>query len=293
VGRIGTVNRFAYEAPETVQQALALLADADAGTRPLAGGQSLLPLMKLRLAAPELLVDLGGVAGLADVAVEGPELVIGAMATHAQLAAHPLVRRHAAALGDAAATVGDPAVRNRGTLGGSLAHADAVADEPGTVLALDAVLVAQSAAGSRRVASGEFFVGPFTSALRPDELLTEVRVGLPEAGAASAYTKLGRRGPDRDYPVAGVAARLRVEEGEITAARLGITGVASTPTVAVEAAASLVGRRADEEAFAAAAAVAATEVEAIGDLHGSAEYRTAMTSVVTVRALRKCASRVD
>lgn len=282
---------FDYAAPPSLDEALRLLAGRD-DAKILAGGHSLIPLMKLRLAEPGLLVDLGRVPGLAgiDRGADGPTR-LGAMTTHAQLAAAP----RSGALGllaEAAAQIGDPQVRNRGTLGGSLAHADPAADITAAVLALDAEIEVTGAGGAtRRIPAGAFFTGLLTTALEPGEILTRVILPAPAGRTGAAYVKL--RNKASHYALVGVAAVVTLDAGgQIAAAALGVTGAAATPFRATAAEAALQDGPAGNGAVDAAAAVLRRHnVEWLADLHGSAEYRQHMAEVIARRAIRLAVQR--
>lgn len=281
---------FDYIAATSVDEALrALVERPDA--KVLAGGQSLLSMMKLRLLSPATVVDIGGVPGLDEVRLEADELVLGPLVTHAVAARHPLVNQHAEALGEAASWVGDVQVRNRGTVAGSLAHADAIADEPGAVLALGATIVARSLDGVRSIPAAEFFVDTLTSALRPDEIVVEVRFPAAAAGEASAYDKLGRRGGRHDYPVAGAAAWVRMTGDGIAVARVAVTGAGVKPTPAVAVSAALAGTDGGADAIAAAAESAADDLTVLEDLYGSAEYKAHLVRVYARRAITSAVGR--
>ncbi|MYU66198.1 FAD binding domain-containing protein, partial [Streptomyces sp. SID69] len=229
---------FEYARPGTVEEAVRLLGEAGDEAKVLAGGQSLLPLLRLRLAFPELVVDVGRIPGLRGVREDGDTLVIGALTTHHDVIRDPLVRRHAGLLAQATATVADPAVRHRGTLGGSLAHADPAGDLPATLLALDGELVAVGPGGRRAVPARQFFVDYLQSALAPDELLVEVR--LPKAdGWGFHYEKFQRVA--QSWAIVGVAALVRRENGHIAEARVGLTNMGATPLRAAAAETALAG----------------------------------------------------
>lgn len=280
---------FSYLAPRSLDEAVGMLAE-HAGARLLAGGQSLLALMKLRLAAPESLVDLGRVPGLDAIDAEAGMIRIGAMVTHAAAAAHPEVAAGAGALADAAAVVGDPMVRNRGTVGGSAAHADPVGDEPGALLALGAEFSVRGPDGERTIEGDDFFRDAFTTALEPGEVLTEISVPSTAEGEASAYLKIGRRGGQRDYPVAGAAIRMRVRDGVVTACRIALTGAAVATTRLPAAEAALSGAEAHRSAL---DDVAVTEgVAVVGDLYGSVEYKEHLSGVVVRRVLERALLRL-
>ncbi|GLW46712.1 carbon-monoxide dehydrogenase medium subunit [Streptomyces sp. NBRC 14336] len=272
---------FDYARPGTVEEAVRALADGGEDAKVLAGGQSLLPLLRMRLAFPELVVDVGRVPGLSGVREDGDTLVIGAMTTHHDVIHDPLVRRHAGLLATATATVADPAVRHRGTLGGSLAHADPAGDLPAVVLALDAELVAQGPGGRRVIPAREFFVDYLQSALAPDELLTEVRV--PKAdGWGFHYEKFHRVA--QAWAIVGVAALVRRDDGHIAEARIGLTNMGATPLRAYATEEALAGAG-DAEAVARAAREAADGTHPTQDTSASPEYRAHLAQVLTRRAV--------
>ena len=280
---------FSYLAPASVDEAVAMLAEHP-GARLLAGGQSLLSLMKLRLAAPEWLVDLGRIPGLDGIDAGDGEVRLGAMATHAAAAASPALRTGSAALADAAVVVGDPLVRNRGTIGGSAAHADPVGDEPGALLALGATFEVAGQAGRRALGADEFFRDAFTTALEPGEVLTGITVPVAGPGEGSAYLKIGRRGAQRDYPVAGAAVWLRVADGVVADCRIALTGAGVRTTRLEAAEQALTGGPAGSGRL---AGVDVTEgVTVVGDLYGSAEYKAHLSGVVVVRAVDLAVKRL-
>ncbi|MFI1414250.1 FAD binding domain-containing protein [Streptomyces sp. NPDC020707] len=274
---------FEYVRPTSVDDAVRTLAGAGEDAKVLAGGQSLLPLLRLRLAFPELVVDVGRIPGLRGVREEGDALVIGALTTHHDVIADPLVRRHAGLLAAAAATVADPAIRHRGTLGGSLAHADPGGDLPAVALALDAELVAAGPGGRRSIPAREFFVDFLQSALRPDELLVEVRV--PKTGESDGwgfhYEKFSRVA--QAWAMVGVAALVRREDGHIAQARIGLTNMGPTPLRASAAEEALAGAGPDGVARAAQSAAEGTRPAA--DPAASAEYREHLARVLTRRSV--------
>ncbi|WP_432828249.1 FAD binding domain-containing protein [Dactylosporangium sp. CA-092794] len=272
---------FDYIRPSTVDEAVAALGSADEG-KVLAGGQSLLPVLRLRLAAPTVLVDLGGVPGLSGVRLEGDTLVIGAMTTHAEVAASDLVRQHAPLLAAAAGTVGDRQVRHRGTLGGSLAHADPAADLPAVAAALDATFVVQGPAGSRTIAAADFAVDLFTTALAPDDVLVEVR--LPStAGWATHYEKFHRTA--QAWAIVGVAVAVRRDNGGIGSARIALTNMGPVPHRPGQVEAALSGAPAAQPAIAEACAAVADGTAPVDDLSASADYRRELARVLTTRAV--------
>jgi aerobic carbon-monoxide dehydrogenase medium subunit len=280
---------FEYEAPATVEDAVRLLSELGDRGRVLAGGHSLIPLMKLRLAQPEVLVDIGRIEGLREVRADGDWLAIGALTTHSQVMADDIVRRECPVLAETAALIGDPQVRNRGTIGGALAHADPAADYPATVLALDAEIVAQGPQGRRTVPVTGFFTGLFTTALAPDELLVEVRVPRLGPGAGGAYLK--RPNKASHYAVVGVAAVVRLEGGRVSRLGVGVTGAGSQPGRAPAVEQALLGEVPTEDAIARAAEGAAEGVDLLSDIHGSAEYRGAMARVYARRAVQEAVRR--
>lgn len=277
---------FDYVRPTTVSDAIAALAGAGDEAKALAGGQSLLPVLRLRLAAPSLLVDLGGLDELRGVRVDGDELVVGAGMTHAEVAASPVVRAEAPLLAMAAATIGDRQVRHRGTLGGALAHADPAGDLPAVLVALDGVCVVAGPDGRRPVPAAEFFVDYFTTALGPAEILVEVR--LPRlAGWGVHYEKFHRTA--QAWATVGVAAAVRRENGSIAQARVALTNMGPTPVRASAVEAALAGAGATAEAVAAAAAHATEGTSPASDLAASAEYRAHLAQVLTRRAVATAA----
>jgi aerobic carbon-monoxide dehydrogenase medium subunit len=263
---------FAYERPETVADAAGLLRTHGDSARILAGGHSLLPMMKLRLAAPETLIDIGGISSLRGITDAGSHVEIGALTTHAEVASSDLVRSACPILAQAAAGVGDMQVRNRGTIGGSLAQADPHGDLPTVLLALDGEVTAEGPDGTRAIAARDLFLGFLTTSLKPDEILTGVRV--PKA-ANGAYVKFNRR--SQDWAVVGVAA---VVDG--SSARIALTGVGPAPVRAEAAERAFTGGNAAE-----AAERAADGLEPPADSAGSADYRRHLVRVLTRRALEE------
>jgi carbon-monoxide dehydrogenase medium subunit len=254
----------------------------------LAGGQSLLPLMRLRLATPEVVVDVGRLADLRGVREDGDALVIGALTTHYEVMNNELVRQHARLLAEATATLADPAVRHRGTFGGSLAHADPAGDLPAVALALDAELVAQGPNGRRSIPAREFFVDYLETALSPDELLVEVRVPKLGSGWGFQYQKLHRVA--QAWAIVGVAAAVRRDDGSIAEARIGLTNMGRTPLRAEAVEQALAGTDASNDAALAQAADRAAEgTSPPSDLSGQADYRQHLARILTRRAVRRAA----
>ncbi|HEX5671438.1 MAG TPA: FAD binding domain-containing protein [Acidimicrobiia bacterium] len=272
---------FDYVAPASIAEALSAL-QGGGFAKVMSGGMSLLPLMKLRLLSPDLVVDIGKVPGLDSISDDRTHVTIGALVRHRTTAASNLVP---AALRTAASWTGDVQVRNRGTTCGSVAHGDLAADQPAAVLALGGTMVAQGPGGTREIAAADFFVDVLTTALAPDEILTHIKV--PKAAGGSAYDKLGRRGGHTDYAVAGAAAWVARSNGSIGDCRIALTGVGPKPTLAQAAAQALIGTDGSESAIAAAADKAAEGVTVLEDLYGSVEYKTHLAKVFTRRALTK------
>lgn len=283
-------REFDYVAPSTIEEAVAALA-ADEGAKVLAGGMSLLPLMKMRLFSPATVVDIGRIPGLDAVEDRGDHVAIGALVRHGQTASSDLVAANAQALAEAASWTGDTQVRNRGTTCGAMAHADVAADQPAGALALGATMVAASYRGTREIAAADFFVDTLTSALEADEILVEMLIPKAGPGEGSAYDKLGRRGGHSDYAVAGVAAWVRRENGTVADARLALTGVGSRPSLAAAAATAIVGTDGSAEAVAAAAEHAVDGVNVLEDLYGSEEYKAHLAQVYVRRALTTALER--
>jgi len=281
---------FAYAAPATLDEAVGLLTEhAEAEPRVLAGGQSLIPLMNFRLAKPGYLVDLRNVAGLSGIRREGDVLVIGAMTTLSQLERSPEVAVAAPLLAEAVGQVAHAPVRNRGTIGGSLAHADPAADLPAVALAAGAELVAAGPAGSRRIPAAEFLRGPFSTALAPDEILTEVRVPVSHGG--HAFVEFSRI--HANFAVVGVAALIELDGGRIGRSALAVTGVAPTAIRATAAEQVLAGADAADVAATAAEAAQAgvAGLAPAGDLHASAETRLALARTYLRRGIELAVSR--
>ncbi|MEV6106611.1 xanthine dehydrogenase family protein subunit M [Streptomyces sp. NPDC051940] len=274
---------FDYIAPASVDEAVRRLADGGEEAKVLAGGQSLMPLLRLRLSFPELVVDVGRIPELRGVREDGDTLVIGAMTTHHTVVHDPLVRRYAGLLAEVTATVADPAVRHRGTLGGSLAHADPAGDVPAAVLALDAELVAQGPAGRRSIPAAEFFTDYLQSTLSPDELLVEVRVPKLSADWGFHYEKFHRVA--QAWAIVGVAAAVRRDNGRIAEARIGLTNMGPTPLRARAAESALAGAQATADAVGRAASLAAEGTSPGSDLSASPEYRAHLATVLTRRAV--------
>jgi len=271
---------FDYAAPDSLDEAVRLLADGGEDAKLLAGGHSLLPLMKLRLAAPALLVDLRRVPDLAGVRANG-DIRIGAMTTHSAL-----VRANAGLASVAAATIADQQVRNRGTIGGSLAHGDPASDLPAVVLAAEGTIVARGPGGEREIAAAEFFRDYLETTLAPDEIITEIRMPGTE-GWSFGYEKFNRR--REDWAMVAVCALVRIESGACADARIGLTHMGSTPLRATAAEAALRGQPLEAGAIAAAAEQAAEGTSPPADLNASADYKRHLARVLCRRALERAA----
>ena len=275
-------SAFDYVAPTTVDDAVRALAEAGEDGKVLAGGQSLLPVLRMRLAAPSKLVDLGRIPELRGIREEGDKLVIGAMTTHYDVQRDHLVREHALLLAMATDTVADPQVRHRGTFGGSLAHADPAGDLLAPALALDAEMVVSGMDGRRTIPAAEFFVDYFTTSLRPGEILVEVRV--PKyTGWSAHYEKFNRVA--QAWSMVGVAAAIRTDGGTIAEARVGLTNMASTPVRARGVEEALVGQPATPEVIRSAAEHAADGTSPTSDGNADADFRQHLARVLTGRAV--------
>jgi carbon-monoxide dehydrogenase medium subunit len=279
--------KFAYAAPNSLEEALGLLQDPEA--KILAGGHSLLPLMKLRLAQPSLLVDLGRIPGLAYIRREDGVLAIGAMTTYRDIERSDDVHQAAPVLAEATHEVGDPQVRAKGTLAGALAHADPAGDLPAVALALGGSIRAVGSGGERDLDLDSFFVDMLTTALQEKEIIREVRLRAQPAGAGAAYQKFDQ--PASHYALTGVCAVVTLSNGAIASARIGVTGVATKayrPTAVEQA---LAGKPVDEEAVKAAVQTVADGIDVQGDIHASPEYRAHLARVLTRRAVMDAARR--
>jgi carbon-monoxide dehydrogenase medium subunit len=280
-------NQFEYHRPASVQEAISLLT-ADPDAKILAGGHSLVPAMKLRLASPSALIDLSGVGGLSGIEI-GDNVKIGAMTTYATLRDSEELAAVLPIIPETADNVGDPAVQARGTLGGALAHSDPAADFTAVFLALNGSVEVTGSGGTRTIGADDLFVDLFTTALTPDEIITSVSFPVPAAGTATAYEKF--RHPASGYAVVGIAVAVTTGSGgTVESARIAVTGATSKATRATAAENALVGKALNDESIAAAAAVAADGLEVNGDHFASEEYRRHLIGVLTERALKKAAS---
>jgi carbon-monoxide dehydrogenase medium subunit len=280
---------FEYAKPASLEEAISLLRAGQGEAKLLAGGHSLLPLMKLRLAEPARLIDIGRLKDLAYIRARDGEVTVGALTTHHTLETSDELRRLAPIVREAAALIGDVQVRNRGTIGGSLAHADPAADLPAVVLALGAQLVARGPNGQRVIAADDFFIDMLTTALQPDEILVEVRLPAQQAGTGAAYRKFEH--PASGYAIVGAAAVVRLADERIAEARVALTGVSARPYRARAVEAALAGKPAEAQTLAGAAGHATEGIEVTGDLHASPEYRAHLAGVYTRRALEAAVER--
>jgi carbon-monoxide dehydrogenase medium subunit len=282
--------QFEYLQPATLAEAVALLAQNPDEAKILAGGHSLIPAMKLRLATPQILIDIGRINDLSYIREGGGQIRIGAMTTHYRLEASDRLREICPLLPECAAQIGDVQVRNKGTIGGSIAHSDPAGDWPAAVIALDAEMVAISAAGERVIKAGDFFVDMLTTALDPGEILREIRINTPAGRFGHAYMKVPQ--PASGFAVVGIAVNLtRDQNGTCQSASIGITGVASKAYRASEVEKALVGSALDEQAIAPASAHATDGVSVNGDLYASDAYRRHLAQVYTRRAVETAVLR--
>jgi carbon-monoxide dehydrogenase medium subunit len=281
---------FDYHAPSSLADAIALLQRHGDQAKVLSGGQSLLPLLKLRMGAAEHLVDIGRIPGLEYIKEEGGFLKIGGRTRESMLERSEIVRSKYPILHDTALVIADPLVRNRATVGGNLAHADPANDHPATMLALGAEVVATGPGGERTIPIAEFFTGIFSTALAPDEILTEIRIPIPPSGSGGAYVKLERK--VGDFATAAAAAQVTLGAGgEIARAGIGLTAVGPVPVKATEAEQFLLKKRPDAATLADAARRAAAVASPTADRRGSVEYKREMARVLTARALARAVER--
>jgi carbon-monoxide dehydrogenase medium subunit len=280
---------FDYAAPGTLSEAIALLGQ-NPDAKILAGGHSLIPMMKFRLATPSLLIDIGQIEGLAYVREEGGFLKIGAMTREAALDHSPLIDARYPLLADATKMIADPVVRNMATVGGNLAHADPANDHPAVMLAYGASMIATGPSGTREIPISDFFVGPFTSALEAGEILTEIRIPAHKAGDGGCYMKIERK--VGDYATAAVAVQLHLDaRNRCDSAGIALTNLGLTPIKCTAAAQSLIGEALTDDVIKAAAQLAADVAEPQADYRGSEAYKRSLVKTLTVRAVRKAMER--
>lgn len=280
---------FAYHRPKTVQEAVALLADLGEDARPLAGGHSLIPMMKLRLASPSNLIDLGGIGDLKGIRADGADIVIGAMTTQRDIITSDLLAAKIPILKETSAQIADPQVRYVGTIGGNAANGDPGNDMPALMMTLGATYHLASKGGERRVAARGFYEGVYMTALQPGEVLTAIRIPVPPAGHGYAYSKLKRK--IGDYATAAAAVILTMQGGKVATASIGLTNVADQPLYAEEAGMILVGSTLDAATVKRAVEAAEKITSPAADNHGPSEYRTKMAGVMVARAIARAASR--
>ncbi len=282
-------GEFNYHSPTSVREAIALLAEHGYGAKLLAGGQSLIPAMRFRLALPETLIDLNNIEGLAYVREEGGYLAIGAMTRETDLEDSAVVQGHYPMLADAAAVIADPLVRNMATVGGNIAHADPANDHPAVMLAYAAQVIAEGPAGRRTIPIDDFFTGLFENSLADDEILTEIRIPRPGAHDGEAYVKMERK--VGDYAISAVAVQLTMAGDTCTAARIALTNVNPVPMRARNAEQALIGQKLTDAVLETAGQAAAAECNPSADLRGSEAYKRDLTRVLTKRAIRQAAGR--
>jgi carbon-monoxide dehydrogenase medium subunit len=276
---------FDYVAPRTLSEAVAELVQRGQEAKVLAGGHSLIPLMKLRLSTPSFLVDIGRINNLNYIREEDGQIAIGALTTHHDIQFSELIRRKLPVLSSAASQIGDPQVRNRGTIGGAAAHADPFGDFPACLVALDAELKVVGSRGERSIPAREFFVDTFTSALEPNEIVREVRFTTPPEGTKGTYLKFSRR--SQDWAIVAVAAQVTVSGHEVKNVAIGLTGMGSTPLRAGQVEQALRGKAGHDDEIRAAAEKAAEGTNPSQDLNGSPDYRRHLARVLTRRALEE------
>ena len=280
--------QFDYQVPGTLEEAINLLAQDPDGTKVLAGGHSLIPAMKLRLAQPGRLIDIARIRGLSYIREDGNVIAIGATTTHYELESSDLLRNICPLLPDCARTIGDVQVRNKGTIGGSLAHSDPAGDWPAAAIALNAEVVLAGPGGERTMKAEDFFVDLLTTALQTGEILREVRIAKPQGKFGHAYQKAPH--PASGFAVVGIAANLTLNaDGSCASASIGVTGVGSKAYRASGTEAALVGKKLDDQTIAAAAAKIADGIDVNADLYASAEYRSHLAAVHAARAIKAAA----
>lgn len=283
---------FKYESPGTLAQAISMLNQYGEDAKVLSGGHSLLPLMKLRLANPEYLIDINGIPGLDYIQEEGAVMKIGALNREADIEHSELLKKYFPIFGDVTKQIADPQVRNRGTIGGNLAHGDAANDHPAVMLALHATVIATGASGERSIPIDEFFFGFYMTALQQGEILTQIQIPIPGPRTSSAYHKLERK--VGDYATAGVAVQITLDpKGVCTAAGIGLTNVNATPLRASRSEKALIGKPVTAETIAEAAKYASEDCSPSADLRGSEEYKRAMVAVLVKRMIARSMERIS
>ena len=282
---------FEYDAPSTLEEAIGLLQQYGEEAKILSGGHSLLPMMKLRFASPERVIDINGIPGLSYINEDNGVLKIGALTREAEIEHSDLLKKKFPIFGDVTKLIADPQVRNMGTVGGNLAHGDAANDHPAAMLALRATVIATGAGGKRSIPIDEFFFGFYTTALQHGEILTEIQIPVPPGGTGSAYHKLERK--VGDYATAGVAVQLTIENGICKAIGIGLTNVNPTPLRAERSEQLLLNKPLTDENIAGAAQLASEDCNPSADLRGSVEYKRAMVAVLVKRMIKKAIERVS
>lgn len=283
-------GQFDYVRPGSLGETLQILKDREGEAKLLSGGYSLIPLIKLRLAQPALLVDIRNLTGLDGIGETDDHLVIGAKATHRQIHESDIIQDRYPGIVDISATIGDPQVRNWGTIGGSVAHADPASDWPAFLIATGATIICTSQAGERAIPAREFFLDTFQTAIEPTEVLTQIRLPRRPKHSGGAYEKLERK--VGDFATVGVAVMVRLEaDGTIKGAGIGVTGVAASPFAATEAEAILAGNAPSDALFRQAGAAVGAASSPGGDVRGPVEYKRAMAAEMTLRALRTAVQR--
>jgi len=280
---------FEYVRPGSLDEAIRILNEREGEAKLLAGGYSLIPLLKLRLGQPGILVDLQAVGGLDGIIQTDDDLRIGARATHRQIHEHPIVHDTYPFISDVAGGIGDPQVRNWGTIGGSVAHADPASDWPAALLAANATIVVRGAGGERAITARDFFLDTFTTAIEPTEVLTEIRIPRRTRGVGGGYSKLERR--VGDFATVGVAVVVRLDDDGFKGVGIGVTGVSPSPFAATNAEPMAVGVQPSEELYRAIGEAAAAQSEPAADVRGPVDYKRAMVAEMTVRSFRTAVER--
>lgn len=280
---------FEYHSPKSLDEAISLLKAHSGDAKILAGGQSLIPAMRFRLALPSTLIDINRLSDLRYVEERGDHLAIGSMTREHALEDAPVVQSSYRLLHDTALVIADPLVRNQATVGGNIAHADPANDHPATMLAYNATVVAKGPNGERTIAIDDFFTGLFENAMADDEILTEIRIPKPTAGSGGAYTKLERK--IGDYAISAAAVQLRLDGDTIAEARIGLTNVSAVPMRANNAEAALIGKAATADVIEAAGQAAGAECDPSPDLRGSVDYKRDITRVMVKRSIEKAVAR--
>lgn len=281
---------FNYESPGTLKEAISLLEKYGEEAKILSGGHSLIPMMKLRFASPEVLIDINGIPGLSYIKEEGGMIKLGALTRESEIEHSDLLKKHFPIFSDVTKLIADPQVRNRGTIGGNLAHGDAANDHPAAMLALNATVIATGPNGVRSIPIDEFFFGFYQTALQHGEILTEIQIPIPQKGTGNAYHKLERK--VGDYATAGCAVQLTVDgKGVCTAAGIGLTNVNATPLRTVRSQQALIGKPITDSTITEAAKFASEDCNPSSDLRGSEEYKRHLVAVLVTRMIHKAMER--